>query len=215
MKRNLLTMLVSLLLFTLSSCIISLRELADYDTITTDNKLTGSWLQSGKTLVVQKLEESSYKDIFAEARRSKSPFLYNDSIYATKMYIISFKENEIDYTWTASLVNIGANTFVSLGADGAKFFDKDVSPSTSLQGYSFARLEWQTANTLKLSFIDGEFVKEMVLADKARIGHEYDPLYGTFLITASADEMRSFLEKYGNDERLFKGGRTVNLVRKN
>lgn len=215
MKKNISVIFLVALWLTLPSCLVSLRQLATYDTIITNDQFTGSWLQSEKPILIQKLNESLYKNVFAEARESKKPFSTEDSIFASKLYIITSRENEIDYTWVASLVSIGSNTFVSLKPDVSAYRGRDVSPPTSLQGYSFAKLERQTDNALTLRFIDGKFVQEMILSGKARIRHEYDPLFGTFMITASADELRKFLEKYGNDERLFKEGNVVNLIRKN
>lgn len=199
---------------TQSSCLVSLQQLATYKNIITDDKITGLWMQSGKQLSVQRLKDSKYKNLFTEARKSDAPFSVEDSVFATKIYIVSFLENGIDYTSVASLVKGGNNTFLSLKPDAPLQNGRDVSPQNSLQGYSFAKLEWHNDNYLELKFIDGGFVKDLILSGKTKIKHEYDPLFGTFIITAPAEELLQFLEKYGNDERLYRKEQDVNLIRR-
>ena len=80
---------------------------------------------------------------------------------------------------------------------------------------TIAKLEWKNNNSLIIHFLDGDYIKQIVLNGNARIKHEYDPLFGTFAITASSDELEQFVEKYGNNENLFKGGNTIILTRKN
>ena len=201
---------------TLSSCLISLQQLATYKTIITDDRLAGLWQESGKSVQVEKFKDSRYKNIFAEARNSQTPFSSDDSVFALKHYIITFREKEIDYTWVATLVSVGSHTFISLVADESTYRNEDIYPTggSNFKGISFAKLEWLSDKSLQIRFIDGDYVKKMILSGKARVRHEYDPLFGTFIITASSEELRQFLEKYGDDERLFRGGNTINLMRK-
>ena len=67
---------------------------------------------------------------------------------------------------------------------------------------------------LDLSFVDGEFIREQVNAGKMKLKHESNELFGSFLITASTSELQAFLEKYGNDERVFSKKTSVHLTRK-
>ena len=60
----------------------------------------------------------------------------------------------------------------------------------------------------------GDYIKEIVQTGKARISHEYDPLFGTFVISASSQQLEQFLEKYGDDERLYSEENTITLFRK-
>jgi len=45
----------------------------------------------------------------------------------------------------------------------------------------------------------------------AAVRYEKDDLFATTLITASSDELRQFLTRYGNDERLYSSKNTVTL----
>jgi hypothetical protein len=86
----------------------------------------------------------------------------------------------------------------------------DLGDATS----SIAKLEWKGDNTLSVLFLNGDRIREIILSGKARIKHEHEPLFGTFVITASSKELEAFLEKYGDYDNLFTGGETIDLVRK-
>ena len=211
--KNIFISVTVLLSFNLTSCLTSLRHLATYQNIVTDNRITGLWENGGKQILVTEFGKTSYVKLFEEARREKIPFTVKDSIFTLKHYIITYREKELDYTWVAAIVNIGKLSFVSLTAESCFHFSEDISPSGSAS-YSFAKLEWNNSNSFQLRFLDGDYIKEIILSGKARISHDYDPLFGTFVITASVEELEKFLEKYGNDERLFKNGETINMIRK-
>ncbi len=216
MKNLFFAGLIALFPFTIISCITSLQHLASYQNIIIDNRLVGSWEHGGKHILIQEFRNSRYKEIFKEARMEKTPFSIEDSIFTLKHYIISYHEKNLDYAWVAAIVRVGKLTFTSLVPEACTDGNEDISQKGGgfQDAHSFAKLEWNNDNSFQLRFLDGDYIKEIVLTGKARIQHEYDPLFGTFVITAPAQELEQFLEKYGNDERLFKGGNTINLVRK-
>lgn len=199
--------------FILTSCLTSLQPLVTCDNIITDNRLAGLWEQGGKSILIQQLGNSPFRTIFADARKENEPFSPKDSIFALQHYIITYRENGINYTWVAALAKIGQSTFVSIVPDQCDDGNKIITPEG--QGtYSFAKLAWSTNNSCQLWFLNGDYIKELVLNNKARIQHEYDSLFGTFVITAPVQELEQFLEKYGNDERIYMGGNHINLSRK-
>jgi hypothetical protein len=213
MKRFFIPALFISFSFMLASCLTSLQSLVTYENITTDKRLAGSWEQGGKSILIQEFGNSSLKSLFAEARKEKKPFTQKDSIFVSKHYVITYRENGINYTWIAGLAKIGQTTFVSLVAEECDDGTRIITPSGQ-STYSFAKLEWSADNSCQLRFLNGDYIKELVLSNKARIQHEYDPLFGAFVITASIQELDQFLEKYGNDERIYKGGNRINLSRK-
>ncbi|HEY6503647.1 MAG TPA: hypothetical protein VIZ28_06690 [Chitinophagaceae bacterium] len=199
--------------FMLASCFTSFQPLVTYENITTDNRLAGSWEQSGKNVLIRELGKSHLGNLFADARKENKPFSERDSIFLSKHYVITYREKGVAYTWVAALVKIGQSTFVNLAPEECNIGNKIITPKGE-DTYSFAKLEWNTGNSCQLRFLDGDYIKELVLNNKIRIRHEYDPLFGTFVITASAQELEQFLEKYGNDERVYKRGNSINLSRK-
>ena len=113
------------------------------------------------------------------------------------------------------MTRIGDQTYVSLIADLC-ITNGQIMTDCSGEGnsFSFALLEWTGKNSFKLRFMNGDFVRETILSGKAHVKHEYDPLFGTFVISASQHDLELFLKKYGNDERLYNGGNVLMLTRK-
>jgi hypothetical protein len=140
----------------------------------------------------------------------------NDSVFYTKHYVISFREKNLNYTWVAGMVKINDQYYLNLEPE--ECLNNNGKEEYNLNGLlstvSIAKLEWKNNNSLVLYFLNGDYIKEIVLNGQARIKHEYDPLFGTFVITASSQELEQFLEKYGDNESLFKGGNTITLTRK-
>lgn len=207
-------MLILFTPFMLASCLTSLQPVVTYENITTDSRITGLWEQGGKSILIQELGNSPLKNVFADARKDNQPFSKKDSIFVSKHYVITYQENKINYTWSAALAKIGQSIFISLSPEQSDDGKTITSPSGQ-STYSFAKLEWTTANAFQLHFLNGDFIKQLVLENKVRIKHEYDPLFETFVITASSQDLDQFLEKYGNDDRIYEGGNDVNFKRKN
>ena len=187
-----------------------------HDTIITDNRVTGKWLDSeSNNILVQELMSSKFKEAFSEPQKSTyGDFTSKDSLFYTKLYVISYRENNLDYTWIGGLVTIKGQYYLNLkpeeclNGNGKEVYN--LGETTS----SIAKLTWKNESTLALNFINGKNIKEIILTDKVHIKYEYDSLFETFVITASSRELEQFLEKYGNNDNLFKGGNTIILTRK-
>ena len=179
--------------------------------------MEGTWADpDSKSILVQKFRNSKFKNLFKELDETKEgKYAKEDSILFTKLYVISFREKNLDYTWTAGMVKIKDQYYLNLvpeeclinnGQDAYKLDGENTS--------SIAKLEWKTNNSAVLHFLNGDHIKKIILDGKARVKYEYDPLFDTFVITASSNELAQFLEKYGNDGRLFNGGETIAFTRK-
>ena len=217
MKKILFAGAFTLLSIYFSSCLTSLKHLATYQNIITDDKLVGKWEGLNKEIRIQKMVHSKYAEIFKEARAENDPISVKDSIFLLKHYIITFRDEKHYYTWSSALVRISNQTYVSLSAEDCMVSseEKAFPIGHGFQNtHSCAKLEWSTNNTFTLHFLDGDYIKKIILSGKARIKHEYDPLFGTFVITASPEELEQFLEKYGNDERLYRTGSSITMIRK-
>jgi hypothetical protein len=215
MKMRLVLIISILLAFT--SCVTILQSLVTHDNIITDDRLEGVWLDPGsKNILVQKLMNSKLKNAISETKTSDHGNLKpEDSVFYSKLYVISYREKNLDYTWIAGMVKIKDEYYLNL--DPEECLDNngkdayDIGKATS----TIAKISWKNATTLVLSFLNGDHIKEIILGGMAQIKYEYDPLFETFVITASSRELELFLEKYGNRENLFKGGEVINLTRKN
>jgi hypothetical protein len=60
--------------------------------------------------------------------------------------------------------------------------EMEVCPTCLLQTYTIARIRFSNSNTIKLDFIDGDFLYKQINAGRMKLKHETDELYGTFLI---------------------------------
>ena len=204
-----------LILLTLSSCLTIMQSLITPDNILTDKRIEGLWVESdSKSILVQKFMDSKFKKVFTELK-NEWKYTAQDSIFYTKLYVISFKEANLGYTWLAGVVKIQDQYFLNLKPE-------DVLNESEKEAYvegeatsSIAKLEWKSDNSLVLHFLNGDYIKEIILSGKARIKHEYNPLFNTFVITASSGELEQFLARYGNNQSLFNGGNMIILTRKN
>jgi len=206
-----------LLLLTLSSCVTTLQSLLTQDNIVTDDRVAGQWVSNdSKSFLVQKIMDSKFKPTIEELDRHD--YTKADSLFFTKLYAISFRENNLDYVWLCGLVRIKDQYYLNF--EPRECLNDLKKESYTLEGQKFfttftiAKLEWKVNNGLSLHFLNGDRIKKIILNGNARISHEYDPLFDTFVITASSKELEQFLEKYGNNESLYDGGLTLNFVRK-
>lgn len=203
-----------LLLASLSSCLTIIHPLVTSDNIIIDNRIDGTWVSNdSKVILIQKIMNSELK-LTAEDLRRKD-YTFKDSLFYAKHYAISYQQKDLRYFWLAGLVKIKSQYYLNLHpvvcVNKKGNNEYDLGDATS----SIAKLEWKGDNTLSVHFLNGDRIREIILSGKARIKNEYEPLFGTFVITATAKELEAFLEKYGDYDNLFTGGETIDLVRKN
>jgi hypothetical protein len=202
---------VILVLFGLSSCLTIVNPIVTSNNIITDSRVEGVWIDAErKQILVQRLMNSKYKNVFSEVKPAE--YTREDSISYIKHYVMTFRENNLDHTWLGGLVEINGCYYLNLTAEECLSNGKEIYGGFATS--SIAKLSWENNNSLVLRFLNGDSIKEIILKGKARIRHVYEPMFGTFIITASPEELQEFLKKYGNDDRLFKGGNTMLLTRK-
>lgn len=203
-----------ILLLGFSSCLTIIHPLLTHDNIITDNRIKGTWITADSRIMrVQEVMNSEFR--LTQEDLQKGKYTFEDSLFYAKHYFISYQQKELSYYWVAGLVKINGQYYlnlkpvVCLNKKGGGAYDLGDETST------IAKLEWKGANAVSIQFLNGDRIKEIILSGKARIKYEHDPLFETFVITASSKELETFLEKYGNYESLFTGGETIDLVRKN
>jgi hypothetical protein len=212
----------------LSSCITSLQPLVSYDTIITDSRITGNWQQQGETFIIEPLPNSrlakNVKQWAGKAGQGLFAFTgdnVKDSILFTKAYAVSFEKHGVQYDMVAALIKTGNNIYMDIYPatmyDGRQKEDHTDAYNFSYDyvgGFTLAKVEMNGNSAMKLKFINGNFIKEQVTAGKMRLKHESNDLFNTFIITASTNELQQFIEKYGNDERIYSEETTISLAKK-
>ncbi|HEX6179687.1 MAG TPA: hypothetical protein VFZ47_00500 [Chitinophagaceae bacterium] len=231
MKKLFVFILTSICLLSFTACVTSLQPLVTYDKIISDQRITGNWtsndnndlqnlvikveLLSGSTL----MKSLSKSELIDQKAFTYTGDAYKDSILFKNAYLISYKENGATYNLVAALMKSGKNMFMDVHP--AYMYDStapdtDTSPydfnNDYLPGFTIAKVNF-TANGVTLNFVDGELIENLTKEGKIKLKYESNALFGTFLITASSRDLQSFLEKYGDDERIFNKKTTVTLIR--
>jgi hypothetical protein len=210
-----------------SACVTSLNPLVTYDRAITDNRLTGIWEKSdGQQFLIEPILESEF---FKQEQKRSSLFenekdiakieSKEDSLLLSRSYLVQYKKGAGDYTLLVNFIRLNNQLFMNCMPITGTYTThegggEDLDISGSMRSYTIAKVQWQNTNTIRLDFIDGDFLYEQIKAGRMKIKNETDELYDTFLITASTKELQQFLEKYGNDDRFFNKENSVILSRK-
>ena len=220
-KLFLATSLVAMVL--LNSCLTSLHNLVTYISVVRDNRITGSWQHDDMTMKIETVPTSSFlkKLTAAKVNGEEKKSAYDskeDSLLYSRSYIIDFTKNNYRYYMACCLTRIGDDLYADMEPLTAepvnKTTDSDIDNLFNGGSYttthSIAKLIFR-GSELELRILNGDFIKERLNNGTAAVRYEKDDLFATTLITASSGELRQFLTKYGNDERLYSSKNTLTL----
>lgn len=226
MKKNILLVAI-LMTVTLMSCVTSLHPLFTYSTVVTDDRITGSWKNDDQDYIVQEFFKSDFfkrnkGDLLKEPKDNKdkiSESSKRDSILFLKSYMINYIKNGIKYELWGNMTRLNGQLFINFRGIDIQNADtnsknEEFNLPNRLESNTIARVKVINTNTIKLDFIDGDFLYKQINAGRMKIKHESDELYETFLITASTNELMQFIQKYANDDRFFNKENSVILTRK-
>lgn len=196
------------------SCLTSLQPLVTKGNIVTDNRITGRWQHDGQVIQIENIDRESRISSGTMERSGNK----KDSVFFSKTYNVVFEEKGIRHVMSGALTRIDKNLYFELMP---LFISDPEQPDGSgyeyafdyMGSFTFGKLNINN-NNLTLQFLNGDFIKEQINNGTMRIRHEKDKLFGRFLITASSAEMQQFLQKYGNDDRLFSSKNSITLTRK-
>jgi hypothetical protein len=219
--------LLAAFIYLQTSCITSLHPIATYDKVFTDQRLVGTWTDQKQEFEIQDFSRTELSREFekemAAIKARNVPLSEEQKIYlalfnlAYKSYHVSYRKGGIEYHLLASFIKLSDDLYMNLTPLDMRSIENgnEFNLETGFKDCStFARIEIKNNNTLIIRFPDAEWIQERILSGHARIQHEKNDLFGTFLITASSRELQQFLEKYGDDERLYSKESSVTLVRK-
>ena len=226
--KKILAFALAIIIISLSSCITSLQPLVSYDSITKDDRVIGNWAHESDAFKIEPLPQSEFaKQIekIALNQKGQSQLLTGnerrDSIFYSKMYMVSFERQGASYNMAAAIIKLNGNMFMELYpvAMNDTKMKEDLSNPYSLNydylpGFTMAKVEMGVNQQLVLKFVDGSFVKQQILSGNMKLKHEANELFDTFIITASTNELRQFVTKYANDERVFSKDASFSLTRK-
>lgn len=225
MNKKLFPLVSAVAMIFLPSCLTSLHNLVTYTTVVSDDRITGNWQHDELTVKIESVPTSSFIKSISSAKDdgAEKKSIYDskeDSSLYSKSYLIQFTKNGYQYYMVCCLTHIGGDTYADLQPITAEPLDKATASNTddlfSEGGYtathSIAKL-FLRGNELELRILNGDFIKDQLNNGTAAVRYEKDDLFATTLITASSEELRLFLSRYGNDERLYSSRNTITLKR--
>jgi hypothetical protein len=224
MKKIFAIISVAMGMLSLASCVTSLQPVSTRETITTDRRVAGNWVHDGETFNITPFMESEFAkslkgDMDAKEKISSEEDK-RDSIYYSKMYAVYFQKEGVSYHMAASLTKLNGQLFMDLFPLAMNDPKEQAGKNDPLEGkdylggFTIAKVELNGQSGMTLKFVDGDFINEQIKTGRMRLKHESNELFGTFIITASTEELRTFLQKYANDDRVFNKQTTISLTRK-
>ena len=207
----------------LSSCLTNLHNLVTYTTVVSDNRITGNWQHDDMTMKIETVPTSSFFKNLMSARvnagEKKSAYdSKEDSLLYSISYIIDFTKDDYRYYMVCCLTRIGDDLYADMepliaeptNKPTASDVDDMFNGGSYTTTHSIAKLIFR-GRELELRILNGDFIKEQLNSGTAAVKYEKDDLFSTTVITSSPDELRQFLTKYGNDERLYSSKNTITL----
>jgi hypothetical protein len=187
--------------------IVSLHPLFTKETVTFEEKLLGTWIESSEkpevTWEFARLEESAAERLPAELRDQ-----------ASQCYRVNVTDDRgRQGSLVACLVKLQDRLFLDVLSD--KFPSGEQDPESMklaynafffLRVHSFARVD-ALGEQLKIRLTDDEGFKKLLAAEPKAV--KYDTIDDHPVLTASTGELQAFLTKYAGDERLFPNDLTL------
>jgi hypothetical protein len=221
-KKFFLVASVAAMIF-LSSCLTSLHNLVTYATVISDNRIAGNWQHDNMTIKIETVPTSSFlKNITSSkvnGEEKKSNYdSKEDSLLYSRSYIIDFTKNNYRYYMVCCLTRIGQDLYADMEPITAEPVNKPIPSDIDdlfnggkyITTHSIAKVVFR-GNELELRILNGDFIKEQLNNGAAAVRYEKDVLFSTTVITSSSGELRQFLTRYGNDERLYSSKNTITL----
>ena len=220
-------LVVILMTVTLMSCVTSLHPLFSSSNIETDvitdDRIIGSWKNDDQEYMVQPFLKSDFFGSFPKGQKDNNgkptENEKRDSLLFSRSYMINYIKNGIKYELFGNMTPLNGQVFMNFMGINVQSADTnskndEIKLPNRIESFTIARVKVINTNTIRLDFINGDFLYKQINAGRMKIKHESDELYETFLITASTNELRQFIEKYANDDRFFNKENSVILTRK-
>jgi hypothetical protein len=199
------------------SCLTSLQPLVTDNNIITDERISGTWQCEDATIQIKRLEQ--LPEMYGDRDRRTFTRGNTNPAFLSKTYEVTFNKNDVLYSMVGAITSIQNDLFIEFSPmkindpKNAEVSSFEVN-NTYLTSFTIARLKIKNDHAADIQFLNGDFIKEQIRAGNMRIKHEQNDLFNTFLITASSSELKQFLEKYGNDDRLYSTQNSITLTKK-
>ena len=195
MKTKGLILILVVLLF--SSCIVkSLYPFYTKDSLNFNEKLLGSWTDNKKG----EWTIASIKDEFIKDRKEGIEFSEDDKKAFQNYkdgYVINYIKKEKEAGFIAMPFKIDNHYFMDFIP--LEIEDDEINSLAAqhlLKTHSVAKLEINSDHNISFSWLSEKRMKEIFEANKIRLKHEKVGPEEVLLLTASSEELYTFLKKY-------------------
>ena len=191
MKKLIFITVVTGMIALLSGCLSTLHPLFTEKDLVFDPRLVGTWKEGsdgdGK-IIIEQGSASSFGDLPA-----------NLQAVANKAYNLTIIDEDGETKYYSFLVRIGKNLYLDYyPADNARRKQYDEFFKQHLvKLHSLYRLDSLDSKSFVVSRFKESFLSDLISNKKIRISHEvlFD---GSYLITASTEELQQYVLKYGD-----------------
>lgn len=190
-------LILTLVILLFSSCIVkSLQPFYTKDSLSFNEKLLGSWTdnKNGEWTI------ASIKDEFIKDRKEGIAFSEDDKKAFQNYkdgYVINYIKKEKEAGFIAMPFKIDNQYFMDFIP--LEIEDEEINSLASqhlLKTHSIAKLEINSDNNIWFSWLSEKRMNELFEADKIRLKHEKVGPEEALLLTASSEELYTFLKKY-------------------
>ena len=176
----------------LGGCLTTLHPIFTEKDIIADSRLIGHWLKS------KDKSEIIYTHPNAEELKNLSSVLQN---HADKIYMLDEEDAQGNFktTYYAFLVKLGKYYYMDYypAEEIERESADDFFASHYVPMHSIYRIKFSDNNSLDIQRLDGDYLKNLIKNKKIRIKHE-EMEDGSFVITASTEELQQYLIKYSD-----------------
>ncbi|HEX6333736.1 MAG TPA: hypothetical protein VFZ78_05890 [Flavisolibacter sp.] len=215
----------------LSSCLTSVNPLVSHNNISRFDACVGQWRGEDVSVNISRYRGSEVDKLMRKIlEKETKPGDTNEVKWQDNSYTVDFTVNNIRHFMILQFTAIRGRTFAQLSPIGAVKMKNprdmhrpvyEIPDSLyhelwegKKETFSFARVE-SSGSQLKLTFVNGDYIHDLVTKGTMALKYESDALFGTRYITASTSELEAFFSKYGGDDRLFDKANALVLNRVN
>jgi len=181
-----------LLVVLMNSCVYSLFPIYTDDTLVYFPELIGRWEKEGDSNAYVEFSAVPKSIAWLSNGTAEKEVALNSA--EEKVYVVEFMDNSEALTFIGHIAEIGNDFFLDL-------YPAEVSNSSTIPVHTFSKVKFIN-NRLDLTSFDLEKLNKLFESNLIRLRHEN--VDGTILITAQPSEIQKFIDRYSEDESVFK-----------
>ncbi|MEI9921544.1 MAG: hypothetical protein WDO14_22555 [Bacteroidota bacterium] len=142
--------------------------------------------------------------------QDKNKWRIHKNPFKSNAYELHYSKNNRDVAFSGHLFTINDQLYIDMTPAQDNSEDMPVYDVHLLPTHSIAKIDKLTKQEVVIKWFDDEWLYNMFVENRIKIRHEFiadedskTDGDGMYLLTASTDELQSFIEKYGNDDRAF------------